>query len=184
VKKSAPPAAAPGGGSALGGGMDLVGTPYRAEVGLFMSPLGVPCTPPPFGTVTAIDMDSGKVRWQVPLGQARYKGLTAPAWLDWGSPNIGGPMVTGGGLVFIGAALDARLRALDVATGQELWQAPLEAPGMSVPMTYLAHGRQFVAISAGGNSRVSAELSDALMAFALPAAAASPASHQETSNGH
>jgi quinoprotein glucose dehydrogenase len=184
VRKSAAPAAAPGDGSALGGGMDLVGTPYRAEIGLFMSPLGVPCTPPPFGTVTAIDMDSGKVRWQVPLGQARYRGLTAPAWLGWGSPNIGGPMVTGGGLVFIGAALDARLRALDVASGRELWQAPLEAPGMSVPMTYLARGRQFVVISAGGNSRASPELSDALMAFALPpVAGATPVSNQEKKNG-
>ena len=171
VKKSAA-ASGPAGGSALGGGMDLVGTPYRAEIGLFVSPLGVPCTPPPFGTVSAIDMDTGKLRWQVPLGQARYRGITAPAWLDWGSPNIGGPIVTGGGLVFIGAALDARLRALDVATGRELWQAPLEAPGMSVPMTYLARGRQFVVIAAGGNSRVSPDLSDALMAFALPASAA------------
>jgi len=174
VKKAAAGAARAEGGSALGGGMDLVGTPYRAEVGLFVSPLGIPCTPPPFGTVTAIDMDSGKVRWQVPLGQARYKGITAPAWLGWGSPNIGGPMVTGGGLVFIGAAVDSRLRALDAKTGRELWQAPLEAPGMSVPMTYLARGRQFVVISAGGNSRVSPDLSDALMAFALPAGAAAP----------
>jgi quinoprotein glucose dehydrogenase len=182
VRKTASPAAPAAGGGALGGGMDLVGTPYRAEVGLFVSPLGVPCTPPPFGTVTAIDMDSGKLRWQVPLGQARHRGITAPAWLGWGSPNIGGPMVTGGGLVFIGAALDARLRALDVATGKELWQAPLAAPGMSVPMTYLARGRQFVAIAAGGNSRVSPELSDALMAFALPAGA-TPDSNQENKNG-
>lgn len=150
-------------------GMDLVGTPYRVEVGLFLSPLGVPCTPPPFGTVSAIDMDTGKLRWQVPLGQSRYRGITAPAWFGWGSPNIGGPMVTGGGLVFIAAALDARLRALDVRSGKTLWQAPLAAPGMSVPMTYLARGRQFVVIAAGGNSRASEEISDALMAFALPA---------------
>ena len=171
--------------NAIGGGMDLVGTPYRAEVGLFLSPLGVPCTPPPFGTVTAIDMDSGKVRWQVPLGRARHRGFTAPAWLGWGSPNIGGPMVTGGGLVFIGAAVDARLRALDVASGKELWSAPLEAPGMSVPMTYLARGRQFVVIAAGGNARVSPDLSDALMAFTLPpGAGASPVSNQENKNGH
>ncbi len=173
VKKSAMlPESGAAGGSALGGGMDLVGTPYRAEIGLFVSPLGIPCTPPPFGTVTAIDMDSGRIRWQVPLGQARYKGLTAPAWLEWGSPNIGGPMVTAGGLVFIAAAVDARLRALDSRSGRELWQAPLAAPGMSVPMTYLAKGRQFVAITAGGNPRVSPQLSDALMVFALPPATA------------
>ncbi|MCU0760932.1 MAG: pyrroloquinoline quinone-dependent dehydrogenase [Steroidobacteraceae bacterium] len=151
-------------------GTDLVGTPYRVEMGIFTSPLGIPCTPPPFGTVSAIDMDSGKLRWQVPLGQARYKGVTAPRSFGWGSPNIGGPIVTAGGLVFIGAALDARLRALDLASGRELWQAPLEAPGMSVPMTYLARGRQYVVIAAGGNARLSPELSDALMAFALPGA--------------
>ena len=151
-------------------GSDLVGTPYRVELGIFTSPLGIPCTPPPFGTVSAIDMDTGRLRWQVPLGRARYKGVTAPESFEWGSPNIGGPMVTGGNLVFIAAALDARLRALDLATGRELWQAPLEAPGNSVPMTYLAGGRQFVVIAAGGNARLSPELSDAVMAFALPAA--------------
>jgi quinoprotein glucose dehydrogenase len=148
--------------------MDLVDTPYRAEVGLFLSPLGVPCTPPPFGTVTAIDMDTGKIRWQVPLGQAKYLGVTAPAFLGWGSPNIGGPMVTGGGLVFIAAGLDARLRALDVHTGRELWRHALAAPGMSVPMTYMAGGRQYVVIAAGGNSRVTSDIADAVMAFALP----------------
>ena len=123
-------------------------------------------------------MDSGKLRWQVPLGQARYKGVTAPASFGWGSPNIGGPMVTAGGLVFIGAALDARLRALDVATGRELWQAPLEAPGMSVPMTYLAGGRQFVVIAAGGNSRISPELSDALIVNPYDEAAMAEALHR------
>jgi quinoprotein glucose dehydrogenase len=157
-----------GAGDLAASTQDLVGTPYRAELGLFLSPLGIPCTPPPFGTVTAVDMATGKVKWQVPLGQAKYRGITAPAFLDWGSPNIGGPMVTAGGLVFIGAALDGRLRALDVRTGQELWQADLPAPGMSVPMTYMAGGKQYVVISAGGNSRVSPDLSDAVVAFSLP----------------
>ncbi len=172
IRKSAAGAATSPGEGERNAGMDLVGTPYRAQVGLFVSPLGIPCTPPPFGTVTAIDMDTGKRRWQVPLGRARYRGIAAPAALGWGSPNIGGPMVTGSGLVFIGAALDARLRALDVTSGRELWQAPLDAPGMSVPMTYLTQGRQFVVIAAGGNARASPELSDALMAFALPVGAA------------
>ncbi|MBL8645412.1 MAG: pyrroloquinoline quinone-dependent dehydrogenase [Rhodospirillaceae bacterium] len=148
-------------------GTDLVGTPYRAEAGLFVSPLGITCTPPPFGTVTAIDMDTGRVKWQVPLGQTKYWGITAPAALKWGSPNIGGPMVTGGGLVFVGASMDARLRALDVQTGAELWQADLPAPGMAVPMTYMSGGKQFVVMAAGGNSRVSPDISDALMAFTL-----------------
>ena len=149
-------------------GSDLVGTPYRAEMGLFVSPLGLPCTPPPFGTLSAIDLATGKLRWQVPLGQARYKGITAPAAFGWGSPNIGGPMVTAGGLVFVGAAMDRRLRAFDVRSGAELWSHELPAPGMTVPMTYTAGGRQFVVIAAGGNARVSPELGDAIVAFALP----------------
>lgn len=148
---------------------DLVGTPYRAEVGIFTTPGGVPCTPPPFGTVTAIDMDSGRIRWQVPLGQAKWRGITAPAFLKWGSPNIGGPMVTAGGLVFIAASVDGKLRALDVRTGAELWQHALAAPGMSIPMTYSAGGRQYVVIAAGGNPRIAPDVSDAIMAFALPA---------------
>jgi quinoprotein glucose dehydrogenase len=164
------PKAAGAAGSAAGppASQDLVGTPYRAEVGLFVSPLGIPCTPPPFGTVTAIDMDSGRVRWQVPLGQARYRGVTAPRFLGWGSPNIGGPIVTAGGVVFIGAAVDARLRALDVRTGAELWQHDLAAPGMAVPMTYMANGRQYVVIAAGGNPRVAPDVADEIVAFALP----------------
>jgi quinoprotein glucose dehydrogenase len=149
-------------------GSDLVGTPYRAEMGLFVSPLGLPCTPPPFGTLSAIDLASGKLRWQVPLGQSRYKGITAPAAFGWGSPNIGGPMVTAGGLVFVGAAMDRKLRAFDVKSGAELWSGELPAPGMAVPMTYEAGGRQYIVIAAGGNARVSPELGDAIVAFALP----------------
>jgi quinoprotein glucose dehydrogenase len=149
-------------------GTDLVGTPYRAAMGLFVSPLGLPCTPPPFGTLSAIDLDTGKLRWQVPLGQARYRGITAPAAFDWGSPNIGGPMVTAGGLVFVAAAMDKQLRAFDVKTGVELWSHELPAPGMAVPMTYESGGRQYVVIAAGGNARVSPELADAIVAFTLP----------------
>jgi quinoprotein glucose dehydrogenase len=137
-------------------------------MGLFVSPLGLPCTPPPFGTLSAIDLASGKLRWQVPLGQSRYKGITAPAAFGWGSPNIGGPMVTAGGLVFVGAAMDRKLRAFDVKSGAELWSGELPAPGMAVPMTYEAGGRQYIVIAAGGNARVSPELGDAIVAFALP----------------
>ncbi len=146
----------------------LEGTRYRVDGEIFMSPLGIPCTPPPWGTVSAIDMATGRIAWQVPLGQSYRFGMTVPALLGWGSPNIGGPMVTGGGLVFIGASLDSRFRALDVRTGRELWQAPLPQPGMAVPASYAAGGRQYVVLAAGGNSLAETKIGDDLIAFALP----------------
>lgn len=146
----------------------LVGTPYAFEGYHWVSPLGVPCNAPPWGLLTAIDMNSGKIAWQVPLGQARHHGITVPASFGWGSPNVGGPLSTATGLVFIGASMDAKFRALDVRTGRELWRAKLPAPGMAVPMSYAAAGRQFVVIAAGGNAPAGTKLGDALVAFALP----------------
>ncbi|MDX2223896.1 MAG: pyrroloquinoline quinone-dependent dehydrogenase [Rhodospirillaceae bacterium] len=146
----------------------LIGTPYRAVGEVFMSPLGVPCTPTPWGTLTAIDMGTGKTKWQIPLGSVKKYGVTIPYAWGWGSPNIGGPIVTGGGLIFVGATMDEKFRALEIATGKELWQAKLPAPGMALPMTYMADGRQFVVIAAGGNARAETALSDAIVAFALP----------------
>ncbi len=148
--------------------LPLRGTAWWVRIRPFLSPLGLPCTPPPWGTLTAIDMSTGKHRWQVPLGQARRAGLNVPASAGWGSPGVGGPIATAGGLVFVAAAMDPRLRALDVSNGLQLWQASLPAPGMAVPMTYLADGRQFVVIAAGGNALAGTELSDALVAFAIP----------------
>lgn len=145
----------------------LQGTGYRVDGEVFLSPLGIPCTPPPWGTLSAIDMSSGKLVWQVPLGQSRRFGINVPAALNWGSPNIGGPIVTGSGIVFIGATLDSRFRAIDVRTGRELWQAALPAPGMAVPASYMAGGRQFVVIAAGGNSLAETAIGDSLVAYSI-----------------
>ncbi|MEE8308324.1 MAG: pyrroloquinoline quinone-dependent dehydrogenase [Gammaproteobacteria bacterium] len=149
----------------------MIGTPYRVDGYHWLSPWGVPCVPPPWGELTAIDLGSGETRWRIPLGQVSvgpFGLFKTPR--AWGSPNVGGPMTTAGGLVFIGATMDSRFRAFDVDTGEELWRAGLPAPGMAVPMTYTAgpDATQFVVIAAGGNGLTGAKLSDAIVAFALP----------------
>jgi len=139
------------------------GTPYAAERTVLLSPLGMPCNAPPWGTLAAIDVSAGTIRWQVPLG-SRLMGFIR------GLPNLGGPIVTASGLVFIAAAMDDKLRAFAAVTGKELWQAPLPAGGQATPMTYVAGGRQFVVIAAGGNSKLRTRFGDAVVAFALPPA--------------
>ena len=138
-----------------------IGTPYAAERTLLTSIFGVPCNAPPWGTLAAVDLAAGKIRWQVPLG-------TMAMGLIHGLPNLGGPIVTASGIVFIAAATDNKLRAFDVETGKELWQAVLPAGGQATPMTYVVAGRQFVVIAAGGHARLGAKLGDAVAAFALP----------------
>jgi len=136
---------------------------------IFMSPLGIPCTPPPWGTLSAIDMDSGKLVWQIPLGQIKRFGITVPKSFGWGSPNVGGPILTAGGLIFVAATLDEKIRALDIETGDELWQADLPITATAMPMTYRGEdGRQYVVIAAGGTGRIGTGSSDHLIAFALP----------------
>ena len=143
------------------------GTPYRSEGEVFLSPLGIPCSPTPWGTLSAIDMGTGELKWQIPLGQVERFGITIPASFKWGSPNIGGPIATAGGLVFVAAAMDSKLRAIEAATGREVWHGDLPAPGMSVPVTYMVNGKQYVVISAGGSHRADTRLSDTTVAFAL-----------------
>jgi quinoprotein glucose dehydrogenase len=146
----------------------LRGTPYRVVGEVFLSPLGIPCTPTPWGMLTAIDMGTGKTKWSIPLGTIKRYGITIPQSWGWGSPNVGGPIVTAGGLIFIGATMDEQFRALDLASGKQLWAADLPAPGMALPMTYMAGGRQYVVIAAGGSTRVGTDVDDSLIAYALP----------------
>ncbi len=159
--------AVPGSSYRSGDGDPMPGTPYSTMTRNFEAPSGVPCTPPPWGTLTAIDMDSGKVEWHRPFGRTRRYWLTFPE--SWGSAIIGGPIVTGGGLIFMAASMDKKFRALDVMTGEELWQTKLPYAGMAVPMTYLAEGKQYVVIAAGGNRRTFTEEGDAIVAFTLAA---------------
>jgi quinoprotein glucose dehydrogenase len=146
---------------------ELPGTNLIATGEFFLSPLGIPCMPPPWGTLTALDMSSGRIVWQVPLGQSHRFGLTVPAFFHWGSPTVGGPTSTRGGLVFIGATLDSRFHAFDIRTGRQVWNADLPAPGMSVPASYAVDGQQYVAIAAGGNAFAGTKLSDALVVYKL-----------------
>lgn len=146
------------------------GTPYgmNRDAG-FVSSLGLPCTPPPWGLLVAFDLDSGETRWQVPLGTIRDL-APVPLPLGYGTPNLGGPIVTGSGIVFIGAAMDDYLRAFELATGEELWKGRLPAGGQATPMTYRLRGdgKQYVVIAAGGHGGLDTTLGDYLVAFALP----------------
>jgi quinoprotein glucose dehydrogenase len=145
------------------------GTPYVTLLDVLVSPLGVPCTKPPWGTLLALELESGRVLWELPFGSTRDL-APFPLWFDWGLPSMGGPIVTASGLVFIGAAMDDYLRAFDVETGALLWKARLPAGGQATPMTYRLRpqGRQFVVIAAGGHGTLGTRLGDQLLAFALP----------------
>jgi len=143
--------------------------PYGVKRGVLLSPLGIPCTPPPWGMLHAVDTRTGEVRWEVPLGTSRDLTKVPIPW-RWGSVNLGGPVISGG-LVFIAASMDRRIRAFDLATGALAWEHALPASGQATPLTYRARpgGRQFVVIAAGGHGGLRSSLGDAVVAFALPA---------------
>jgi len=144
------------------------GAPYGMMRQLMASPLGMPCNPPPWGQLHAIDMHDGHVLWEVPLGTTEDMAPFSEYILGkTGTPNFGGPIVTAGGIVFIGAAMDNYLRAFDAKTGAELWRGRLPAGGQATPMTYVWHGKQYVVIAAGGHSKANTKRGDEVMAFAL-----------------
>jgi quinoprotein glucose dehydrogenase len=145
------------------------GTPYGMRRRILRAPSGLPCTPPPFGALVAISLETGRALWEVPLGTMRgpvpEETIAALAG-GGGSPNLGGPIVTAAGVVFVGGAVDRALRAFDVETGRELWRAELPAGAKATPMTYRVGGRQYVTVAAGGGSLWGK--GDAIVTFALP----------------
>ena len=144
----------------------MTGAPYGVELATFLNPLGMPCWNPPYGSMTAYDLKTGDRLWDVPFGQVQKWGFYMPE--SWGSVTIGGPVVTASGLVFAGASMDSRVRALDLATGEVLWKGLVDAPAVALPAVYSYKGRQYVVFVAGGNSILSPRVSDQVIAFALP----------------
>jgi quinoprotein glucose dehydrogenase len=154
-------------GRNLNGGWEFAeqaGTPYGMARRFLRSPGGSPCSPPPWGTLNAIDVDTAEVKWTVPVGQMPG----APPGL--GSLSLGGPIVTAGGLIFMGGTLDSAIRAFDVTSGEELWKGALPTSARATPMTFRGpNGKQYLVISAGGHGiREAGPLGDSLVAFTLP----------------
>jgi quinoprotein glucose dehydrogenase len=140
---------AAGVGSGDSGDDPLGDSQYKANRGWFSDPDGYPAIVPPWGTLSAIDMNTGKYLWRIPLGY--YPELAAKGMADTGTLNYGGPMVTAGGIVFIGAtAFDRKFRAFDSQTGKLLWESELPLPGLATPATYMVNGKQYVLIATGG----------------------------------
>ena len=145
----------------------MAGTPYGLKRISLLSNFGAPCIRPPWGSLTAVDLASGEVLWTAALGSTRDQ-APFPLWLELGTPNAGGSIVTASGLLFIGATTDKFLRAFSAETGEELWRGRLPFTANATPMTYRLSpsGRQFVVVAAGGHGW--SESGDAVVAYALP----------------
>jgi quinoprotein glucose dehydrogenase len=146
-----------------------IGAPYASDLRPLLSPLGAPCNAPPWGTLAAIDLRAGKRLWEVPFGTTRDL-APFPLWLHLGVPNLGGPLITASGLVFIAATTDNFIRAFNVSTGSIVWQARLPAGGQATPMTFRLgpDQKQFLVIAAGGSRLLGTKLGDYLVAYSLP----------------
>lgn len=144
------------------------GAPFAVQLSAFTSALGLPCQAPPWGYVAGADLTTGEIAWMHKNGTVRDSS-PVPLPFRMGVPNLGGPMMTAGGVAFLSSTLDYYLRAYDVATGEELWKARLPAGGQATPMTYTgADGRQYVVVAAGGHGSLGTKAGDDVIAYALP----------------
>lgn len=142
------------------------GAPYGMRLKVALNWLGMPCWEPPYGEIVALDMTTGDVKWRRPVGASQQYGFFMPE--SWGSPTIGGPAITAGGVIFIGASMDAKVRAYSLETGDELWSDQVEAPSVSNPAVYEYEGRQYVAFIGGGNTILKQQVGDQIAVYALP----------------
>jgi quinoprotein glucose dehydrogenase len=147
----------------------VAGIPDRYTVDgypLFLDPHGVPAIAPPWGTLNAIDLVKGDIAWKVPLGE--YPELVKKGIRNTGTLNFGGAVATAGGVIFIAATADEKIRAFEKASGRLLWEHPLPAGGYATPSIYMIDGRQYIAIAAGGSGKNATKSGDSIIAFALP----------------
>ncbi|WP_274426155.1 pyrroloquinoline quinone-dependent dehydrogenase [Chelativorans sp. YIM 93263] len=155
------------GGSEAGGGYSpMSGSPYGFRLSNFLNPMGMPCWNPPYGELSAYDLKSGDLLWRKPLGAVQKWGFYMPD--SWGSVTIGAPAITKGGVIFIGASMDSKVRAVDQKTGDVLWTAQVDAPAVSMPAIYTYKGKQYVVFAVGGNSILTPRVGDQVVAFSLP----------------
>jgi quinoprotein glucose dehydrogenase len=143
-----------------------LGAPYGFYIETFLNPLGMPCWNGPYGTLSSYDLNTGKLNWRVPFGVVQKWGFYMPE--SWGSVTIGGPVITKSGLIFIGASMDSRVRAVDLKSGKVLWQSLVDAPAVAEPAVYTYKGKEYVLFAAGGNSILEPKVADQLVAYALP----------------
>lgn len=154
------------------GAVPLKGTPYAVNKNRFLSVAEIPCQAPPFGTLTAIDMKTRKIAWQVPVGTVQDTGpmgIRMHLPIPIGLPTLGGTLSTQGGLVFIAGTQDFYLRAFNSSDGDEIWKTRLPVGSQGGPMTYRSpkSGKQYIVITAGG-ARQSSDRGDYVIAYALP----------------
>lgn len=145
------------------------GAPFAARMKPFVSPIGLPCQEPPWGTVAGVDLGTGNIAWRHRNGTVRDL-APIPLPFAMGVPSLGGPIITAGGVAFLSGTLDYYLRAYDLTTGRELWKHRLPAGGQATPMSYLGDdGRQYVLVAAGGHGSTGTKAGDSVIAYALPA---------------
>jgi quinoprotein glucose dehydrogenase len=162
-------AVASSGETTMGTASPLYGTPYHLLQGPAMTPFFLPCTAPPWAKLVAVDLQSGAIKWEVPLGTIE-KLSPIPLPIRWGAPTFGGAIVTAGGLVFIGATADNRFRAFRLSDGKEIWSTKLPTGSFAHPMTYEIDGKQYVVTIAGGHPFVDQDPGDWVIAFSLSGA--------------